>query len=74
MLNTVGNYDVAFRFSGDSDFERAVDLLRSRGKRLYIVTARPQLSRELLHVADKPIIYLEEHREVLAHSDRATAP
>ncbi len=36
MVNTVDNYDVAFLCSGDSDFERAVDLLRSRGKRIYV--------------------------------------
>lgn len=69
MLNTVGNYDVAFLFSGDSDFERAVDLLRSRGKRLYIVTSRGQLSRELAYVADKPIFYLEDHHDRLARDD-----
>ncbi len=73
MFNTIGNYDVAFLFSGDSDFERAVDLLRSRGKRLYIVTARAQLSRELAYVADKSIFYLEDHRERLAREDRAPA-
>jgi uncharacterized LabA/DUF88 family protein len=70
MMNTLDNYDVAFLFSGDSDFERAVDLLRSRGKRLYLVTARAQLSRELAYVADKPIIYLEDHRPQLARQDR----
>lgn len=70
MLNTVDNYDVAFLFSGDSDFERAVDLLRARGKRLYVVTARRQISRELAYIADKPIVYLEDHRSVLARLDR----
>lgn len=70
MVNTVGNYDVAYLFSGDSDFERAVDLLRSRGKRIYVVTARASLSRELSYVADKPIFFIEEYREVLAREDR----
>jgi uncharacterized LabA/DUF88 family protein len=73
MMNTVENYDVAFLFSGDSDFERAVDLLRSKGKRVYLVTARGQLSRELAYIADKPIIYLEDHRTQLARRDRAPA-
>lgn len=73
MVNTVDNYDVAFLFSGDSDFERAVDLLRSRGKRIYVVTARAQLSRELSYVADKPIFFIEDHRAVLAREDRAQA-
>lgn len=70
LVNTVDNYDVAFLFSGDSDFERAVDLLRSRGKRVFVVSARASLSRELAYVADKPIVYLEDHRDVLARADR----
>jgi uncharacterized LabA/DUF88 family protein len=70
LLNTAENYDVAFLFSGDSDFERAVELLRSRGKRVYVVSARGQLSRELAYVADKPIVYLEGHRDLLARTDR----
>jgi uncharacterized LabA/DUF88 family protein len=71
MLNTVDNYDVAFLFSGDSDFERAVDLLRSRGKRIYVVTSSRQLSRELMYVADKPIFLLEACRDALAREDRS---
>ena len=74
MLNTVGNYDVAYLFSGDSDFERAVDLLRSRGKRIYVVTARSQLSRELAYVADKPIFFIEEYADTIGRDDRAPGP
>lgn len=73
MLNTVGNYDVAYLFSGDSDFERAVDLLRSRGKRVYVVTSRSQLSRELAYVADKPIFFIEEFADRIRRDDRASA-
>lgn len=73
MLNTVDNYDVAFLFSGDSDFERAVELLRSRGKRVFVVSARAQLSRELAYVADKPIVYLEELRAELSRDGARTA-
>lgn len=69
MMNTVDNYDVAFLFSGDSDFERAVELLRSRGRRVFVVSARGPLSRELAYVADKPIVYLEDVREALARRD-----
>lgn len=60
MMNTADNYDLAFLFSGDSDFERAVELLRSRGKRVYIVTSDASLSRELAYLADKPIFLIEE--------------
>lgn len=74
LLNTAENYDVAFLFSGDSDYERVVDILRSRGKRVYVVASRGNLSRELAYVADKPIFYLEEHREDIQREDRAPGP
>lgn len=70
MINTADNYDLAFLFSGDSDFERAVELLRSRGKRVYVVTSRRSLSRELAYVADKPIFLIEGYREALRRDDR----
>jgi uncharacterized LabA/DUF88 family protein len=72
MLNTVDNYDVAFLFSGDSDFERAVELLRSRGKRVFVVSTRGPLSRELAYVADKPIVYLEHVRGAIARAEPAS--
>lgn len=68
MLTTADNYDIAFLFSGDSDFERAVELLRSRGKRVYVVTSRRSLNRELAYVADKPIFLIEDYESVL-HRD-----
>jgi uncharacterized LabA/DUF88 family protein len=47
--------------SGDSDFERRVDLLRSRGKRIYVMTSDGQLSRELSHPSDKSIFFIEDY-------------
>lgn len=73
MLNTANHYDVAFLFSGDSDFERCVDLLRSRGKRVYVVTSRRSLARELAYVADKPVFLIEDFKEVLARDEVASA-
>ncbi len=70
LVNTADNYDLAFLFSGDSDFERAVDLLRSRGKRVYVVTSRQVISRELAYVADKPVFFLEEFRAQLERDAR----
>ncbi|MHB8585954.1 MAG: LabA-like NYN domain-containing protein [Thermoplasmatota archaeon] len=71
MMDTVQNWDVAFLFSGDGDFARAVELLRTRGKRVYVVAARSSLARELAHVVDKPIFFLENYRAVLARTDRS---
>jgi uncharacterized LabA/DUF88 family protein len=71
LVNTADNYDLAFLFSGDSDFERAVDLLRSRGKRVYVVTSQKCASRELCYVADKPIFFLEDFRSELERVDKS---
>ena len=71
LINTAENYDLAFLLSGDSDFERAVDLLRSRGKRVYVVSTRKVLSRELLYVADKPVFFLEDFRTQLERDTKA---
>ena len=70
MVNTADNYDVAFLLSGDSDFERCVDLLRSRGKRVYAMTSEKTVSRELSHVADKPIFFIEDYQDLLARADK----
>jgi uncharacterized LabA/DUF88 family protein len=70
MVNTADNYDVAFLLSGDSDFERCVDLLRSRGKRVYVMTSEKTVSRELAHVADKPIFFIEDYQDLLVRDER----
>ena len=70
MINTIDHYDVAFLLSGDSDFERAVDLLRSRGKRVYVVASRKSLARELAYVADKPVFLIEDFKDVLARAEK----
>ena len=69
LINTAENYDLAFLFSGDSDYERAVDLLRSRGKRVYVVTSKVTGSRELFYVADKPIFFLEDFKAELQREE-----
>jgi len=69
MVNTADNYDVAFLLSGDSDFDRCVDLLRSRGKRVYLMTSERAVSRELSHVADKPIFFIEDYRDLLEREE-----
>jgi len=73
MVNTADNYDVAFLMSGDSDFERCVDLLRSRGKRVYVVSSEGTMSRELSHVADKPIFFIEDYQDLLGRTDKGVA-
>ena len=56
MFNTLDNYDIAVLFSGDGDFERAVELIRSRGKEIYIVSSKTFIARELKNAAGRQYI------------------
>lgn len=53
MFNTVDKYDVAILLSGDGDFERAVELLRSRGKEIIAVATKGMIAHELRNAVDK---------------------
>ena len=65
MLARGDTFDVAYLFSGDSDFKRVIDLLQSRGKRVFVVSSRGSLSREFIHTADKPLFFMGDFREQL---------
>ncbi|PIV90427.1 hypothetical protein COW46_02880 [Candidatus Gracilibacteria bacterium CG17_big_fil_post_rev_8_21_14_2_50_48_13] len=55
MFNTRDLYDVVILFSGDSDFERALELLRTYGKEVLVVSAKGSVAKELINAADKYI-------------------
>lgn len=55
MFNTVDMYDHVILFSGDGDFERAVELLRSRNTRVTVVATDGMIARELRNAADQYI-------------------
>lgn len=69
MVATMDNYDVAYLFSGDSDFQRVVEVLQARGKRVHVVSSERTLSRELLRIASKPVYYLGDLKDTLAWKD-----
>jgi len=62
MFNTVDLYDVAILCTGDGDFERAVELLRSRGKRVLAAGSREMAAYDLINAVDR-YIFLEDLRE-----------
>ncbi len=63
MFNTIENYDYAVLISGDGDFERALTLLRSRGKKFSVIATDKYMSRELRGVAGRHYIKLEDIKE-----------
>lgn len=66
MFNTRDLYDVVILFSGDSDFERALELLRTYGKEVLVVSAKGSVAKELINAADKYIDLEQLKEEVMA--------
>ena len=70
MFNTVELYDTCILMSGDSDFERALELVRSRGKRIAVIAQPEMTARELRNVAGRNYFDLREMEKQLARTDR----
>jgi uncharacterized LabA/DUF88 family protein len=68
MFNTVEQYNHVILFSGDGDFERAVELLRSKNTHITVVSTEGMIARELRNVTDK-YIDLNEIRRVIEKAD-----
>lgn len=73
MFNTENNYDQAIIFSGDSDFERAIELLRSKGKTIIVVSTKGMISWEIVNAADD-FIDLEHIRQHIEKTKKNSAP
>jgi uncharacterized LabA/DUF88 family protein len=55
MFNTVNQYNRVVLFSGDGDFERAIELLRSKNTHITVVSTEGMIARELRNVSDRYI-------------------
>ncbi|ASC74097.1 hypothetical protein XM38_050720 [Halomicronema hongdechloris C2206] len=53
MFNTVDQYDRVVLFSGDGDFERAIELLRSKSTHITVVSTEGMIARELRNATDR---------------------
>lgn len=49
MFNMIDRYDMAILVSGDGDFERALQQLKSRGKEVKVISTRGIVASELVH-------------------------
>lgn len=66
-------YETIVLFSGDSDFGRLLDYLKSKGKKIIIVSTRSRMSTELQEVADK-FIPAETLKELLRYDNNNNTP
>ena len=63
MFNTIDHYDKAILISGDGDFERALTLLRARGKQFSVIATDKFIARELLNVAGRHYIRMDDIKD-----------
>ncbi len=68
MFNTVEQYNRVVLFSGDGDFERAIELLRSKNTHITVVSTDGMIARELRNVTDQ-YIDLNSLRSEIEKSD-----
>jgi uncharacterized LabA/DUF88 family protein len=71
MFNTVENYDKAILLSGDGDFERALELLRSRGREICVVSTQNWIAAELRMAVGSHFLDLQDLRAQIERTDRS---
>lgn len=71
MLTTAQLFDRAVLISGDGDFERAVEYLRGRGKRIEGLGVHAMAAYDLVNAMDR-YLYLEDLRELVEKPSAAT--
>lgn len=64
MFNTVEQYDRVVLFSGDGDFERAIELLRSKNTHITVVSTEGMIARELRNATDRYIDLVEIRKHI----------
>lgn len=62
MFSTIEHYDIAVLVSGDGDFDRALKVLRARGKRFEVMASPHFVASELREVAGMHLVDLESIR------------
>ncbi|OKS84915.1 NYN domain-containing protein [Mucilaginibacter polytrichastri] len=70
MFNTIDHYELAVLVSGDGDFERALTLLRGRGKQLLVIATEGFIARELRNVAGRHYIDMRDIKKEIEKQGR----
>ena len=73
MVAAADKFDACYLFSGDSDFQRVLEILQSRGKRVFVVSSHESLSQELFHAAEKPVWFVEDFADILRREENGGA-
>ena len=60
MFNTIDSYDLAVLVSGDGDFDRALQLLKARGKKFVVISTTGFIASELRATAGRHYIDLRD--------------
>lgn len=63
MFNTIDNYDMAIFVSGDGDFERALQLLKARGKKFKVIATSGLVAREIRNVCGMHYIDFQDVKD-----------
>lgn len=62
MFNTIDHFDMAVLVSGDADFERALQTLRTRGKKFLVLSTQGFVAKEIRAAAGMHFIDFQEIR------------
>ena len=71
MFNMIDRYDMAILISGDSDFERPIQYLKSRGKEVKVISTRGVVATELIYAAGINYIDLLAIRETVERREQS---
>ena len=71
MLTTIDSYDTAVLISGDVDFERPLQCLKSRGKRFLVMSTQGFVAREIRAIAGMHFVDFQDIRD---HIEKETSP
>ena len=73
VMKKIEQYDTVMLFSGDSDFGKLLSYLKSKGKKIIVVSTRNRMSIELERVADK-FIPAETMKSLLRYDNKNNTP
>lgn len=73
MFNMIDRYDMAILVSGDGDFERALQFLKSRGKEVKVISTRGIVAGELVHTVGINYVDLLAIREDVERKNEEAA-